>query len=228
MPKHPAHSGFTLAETLISFSILSIVSLLAYIVLASSTEAARLTEAQAQLQSNLRDVMQAISSEVRSAYSERSIDPQNPGEVSAIGNDPSDLPVGTIQLIVSATGRQITFQRPEASLTNAVPRPSTVITIGLESEDAGFATGNAELDAGEDANADGILTRRVIRTQDGATAAVGGVNDIADLQFALMPSEDPDDLNDSTLLVRLTASKLVGAKKRLVTSTLESRVRLEN
>lgn len=220
--------GFTLAETLISFSILTIVSLLAYIVLSSSTEAARLTEAQAQLQSNLRDVMQAISAEVRPAYSERSIKPRNPGEVSAIGNDPGDLPVGTMSITVAQDGRSIQFQRPVPSTTSPVPRPTPVISIGLQSEDAEFALGNGKLDPGEDANGDGILNRRVVRTQGGVSVPYASVNDVADLQFTLLANQDAGDLNLTTLLVRITASRLVGAKQRLIRADLESRIRLEN
>lgn len=220
--------GFTLAETIIAFSILTIVSLLAYIVLSSSTEAARLTEAQAQLQASLRDVMQQIGAEVRPAYSDRSIKPKNPGEVSSIGNDPGDLPVGTISVAIGADGRSIRFQRPQPSNTAPVPQPTSVITIGLQSEDAGFADGDAKLGSGEDVDGDGVLTRRVVRTQDGNTTTLGGVNDVADLQFSLMANADAGDLNLTTLRVRIVASRIVGAKQRLIRADLESRIHLEN
>lgn len=219
--------GFTLAETLISMSILTIVSLLAFIVLSSSTEAARLTEAQAQLQTNLRDVMQAISSEVRAAYSEKSIDPQN-GEPSKIGNDPGDLPAGTMSILIAPGGRSIQFQRPQPSNTAPVPQPSPVITIGLQSEDAGYATGNGKLDSGEDVNTDGILNRSVFQTVGTVTESIASVNDVADLQFSLLNNADAGDLNRSTLLVRITASRLVGAKQQPIRADLESRIHLEN
>ena len=223
MKTRTGQQGFTLVELTISCAVLTIVSLLGYIVVASSTESSRVADAQAQLQSNLRDAMQLITSEVKTAYSDRTINPQNPGELPN-----TSIPTGTKTLTVAATGRSITFQKPIASTANAVPQPSTVITIGLECEDAGFKDGNATLDSGEDANGDGMLTRRMNRTQDAATKSLGAVNDLADVTFTLMASENTNDKNKSTLRVRLVASKLVGAKKRLIKADLEGRIHLEN
>lgn len=220
---HAGERGFTLAELLISFSILTIVSLMGYIVLSTSTEASRIADTQAQLQANLRNVMQLVSSEVRTAYSQRHIAPQNPGEVKNTA-----IPNGTISITVSADGRTLTFQKPVPSNTSAIPAPSPVITLALQCEDAGFANGNGKLDTGEDANGNKILDRSINRTQSGTTVKLGSVNDIADVQFALRASQDTGDKNLSTLFIRLVASKVVGAKQRLVKADLEGRIHLEN
>lgn len=215
--------GFSLVELVIAMGVLMIVSLLGYIVMASSTESARVADAQAQLQANLRNVMQQISAEVKAAYSERTINPQNPGELPN-----TQIPASTVALSVGNSGRSISFQRPVASTTNPVPQPAPLITIALQCEDAGFKDGNATLDAGEDANSDGILTRRMTRTQSATTTPMGAVNDLADVTFTLMASENTNDKNKSTLRVRLVASKLVGIKKRLIKADLEGRIHLEN
>ena len=212
-----AQRGFTLTELLIATSILLAISMLSYIALSTSTETSLLADSRAQLQGELRDVMQLIGAEVRSAYTTRIVDPLN-----------TEIPAGTVAITVSADTHSVTFQRPQPGNTSAIPVPSTPITIGLQCEDAGLDAGNAKLDSGEDANADGMLTRRVNRTQAGVTTALGAANDICNMTFQLLSSQDAGDANKTTLLVRLVASKLVGAKQRLLKVDLESRIHLEN
>lgn len=217
------NSGFTLVELSISTAVMIIVSLLGYVVISTSTQSSRLADAQAQMQANLRDVMLAIESEVRAAYSNRSIDPKNLQQ-----RPNSDIPVGTISVQVSTDKRSLQFQRPVPSAGSHLPTPSSVITLALHNEDVGKADGNAVLDAGEDANGDGILNRRLLRTQSGTTAPLGAVNDIADVQFTLVKNQDASDNNLTTLLVRLIASKSYGLKRQIVKADLESRIHLEN
>lgn len=221
--KRRSQAGFSLPELLISIGIFTVVSLLAFIVLQSSVEASRLTDTQGQMQAALRDVMQQISGELRSAYSERTIAPKNPDEKAS-----TQIPAGTVAVTISNNGRTIQFQRPVASTTKPVPQPSTPITFSLQSEDTGFATGDAKLAPGEDANADGILNRRLVRTQSGTTTPVGGSNDVADVQFELLASPDSGDKNKTVLRIRLVSTKLIGAKNRLITADLESRINLVN
>lgn len=217
MHKLKSQAGYSLTEVVIATSILLIISMLTVIVLSSSSEASRLADAQATLQGELRDVMQNISAEVRSAYTTRIVDPLN-----------SEIPAGTVAISVAADKHSVTFQRPQAGLTSAIPLPSTPITIALQCEDASLDNGNAKLDTGEDANADGMLTRRVNRTQSAVSKPLAASNNIANLTFTLMNSQDAGDPIQTTLLVRLVASKLVGAKQRLVKADLESRIHLEN
>jgi len=214
--------GFTLPELLISMSILSIISLLGYVVLVTSTQSANLTTAQSQLQASLRDTMQALSAEVRMAYSQQTVASQNPGEVT--------LPslVGTPPIAVGSGGKSITFRVPTATLTSAVPTPSQPITIQLRNEDLGGAAANGKLDPGEDTNGDGMLNRRLERTQNGVTVPLGAINDLADVEFELLKSEDTGNNNLTILRVRLVASKHWGLKRQLVNAVLESRLHLEN
>lgn len=215
--------GFTLAELLISITIFTVVSLLAFIVMQSSVEAGRLTDSQGQMQATLRDVMQQLSSELRSAYSDRTVAPKNAGEIANV-----QVPVGTIGVTITNNGRTVQFQRPTPSTSKPVPQPGTRITFALQSEDAGFINGDAKLGPGEDANGNGILDRRLLRTQDGVTRAVGAANDLADIQFELLASPDSGDKNRTVLRIRLVATKLVGLKNRKITTDLESRINLVN
>jgi len=220
--KRSTEHGFTMAELMISMSIFTIVSLLGFIVMQSSVEAGRLADTQGQMQATLRDVMQQISSELRSAYSERTIAPKN-GEIADV-----EIPAGTIALTVSNNGRTVQFQRPTPSNTNPVPQPTTLITYTLQSEDAGYITGDGKLGSGEDLNANSILDRKLVRTQGGVTTPIGAANDLADVQFELLASPDSGDKNKTVLRIRLVSSKVIGYKQRLITADLESRINLVN
>ena len=59
------NQGHTMVEMMVSMAILSIVSLLGFIVLQSSTSSAQLANAKVDVQNNLRDTMAVLTAELR-------------------------------------------------------------------------------------------------------------------------------------------------------------------
>jgi len=206
-------SGYTLLEVSIATAILTIVSLLGFIVLRSSTDSANLSRAQGGVQQNLRSVMTSVATEVRSAYTERTVD-------SLVAPEDAEA------ITVSDEGRSITFMVPEPDGTHPIPQPSAPITIRYENEDANQ---NGVLDAGEDADGDGALTRRLVRVQGPDTRTIGASNDISNVQFALLPNREEGDDRLTTLQITLESNRRFGpGNERTVRAELESSIHLEN
>lgn len=214
-----SNHGFSLLELSISTALLAIISLLAYYALAGSTESAALAQSKSELQGNLRDTMAIITREVGAAYTERISE-----------GDPQTLPpklVGPIQ--VAESGDRITFQVP-VPRAQGLPEASLPITIFHENEDT-IGVPNAVLDPGEDANADGALTRRLVRVQDGVQTPLGAANTISQVRFTLVPNQNALDNTLTTLRIELEASKLhgpAGDQQKLVRGSLSSLVHLHN
>jgi len=210
-------NGYTLLEVSISMALLGIVSLLSFMALRSSTESASLSQAQAQVQGNLRDAMNEITSAVRQAYSQRT--------VTVV---PPLAPVGAISIQVPTDGRSVSFQVPVPSGTPDMVAVSPRITIRYENEDIAGGTPNAVLDPGEDTNNDQLLTRRLVWTQAGTTRVVGGANDLSQVQFQLRPSLSGGN-NLTTLYVFLESTKRYGVGEgKIIRAQTESTVYLEN
>ena len=213
-------TGFTMLEVTISMSLLSIVALLGFVVLRGSTESAALTQAKGEVQAGVRDAMTAITAEVRAAYTQRTVD--------AV---PPIAPRDTDSIVVSAAGDEITFQVPVRLDTPEMVRSSTPITIRYENEDT-YETGigfNAILDPGEDLNEDGLLTRRLVRTQNGLSTVLGATNNISGVQFQLLPNQSNRNNQMTTLYIWLEASKRYGpGPGKMVRAQLETTIALEN
>lgn len=223
-----SNKGYTLVELSISMGILSIVSLLGWVVINTSNQAAQMTNANAAVQSNLRDCFGAISAEVRQAYSERVVDSDMaPDDVTAIS--------------VSDDGSSITFQIPQPSETEPVPVASQPITIAWVNEDLSLPTdpGFAKLDPGEDADGDGVLARRLVRTQGNDSRILGASNDLSNVLFELVPSANTASDRLTTLRITLQSAKRFGPDVRwgadeeqngqaLAQSEMVSSIHLEN
>ena len=212
--------GYSLLEVIISTSILMIISMLGYVMLVSSTESAELARAKAEVQANLRDVMAEMTSELRAAYTARTVDAA-----------PPIAPEDTQAVQVSEDGQSLTFQVPVPTDGPERVRGSSPVTYALQMEDtyqsgAGF---NAVLDEGEDVNEDGVLTRRIVRIQDGEERSVGSANNISACTFQLLPSQESDNDQLTTVRIWLEATKSYGlSPPTLVKGELESRVHLAN
>ena len=213
-------SGFTLAEMMVSMGILTIVSLLGFIALRSSTEASSLALALAEVQGSLRDAMGAITSEARGAYTDRTV--ESP-ELLA--------PENAVRIEVTEGGAAIVFQVPVPTDGPDMVTASAPITIRFENEDLPGVGGepNAVLDDGEDTNEDGRLTRRIVREQAGVQTVVGAANTISQAVFELLPNADAGNDTLTTLRVWMEATKRYGSGPgNIVRAQLESTVDLKN
>ncbi len=211
--------GFTLLELTMSMGILTIVSLLSFVVLSSSTESAEMSRVKNEAQASLRDALAALSSEVREAYTQRTVNPV-----------PPLAPVGAASISVSATGDSLTFYVPQPTGDATFVRASAPITIAYQNEDTkGGSPGNGLLDLGEDVNGDKMLTRRLIRTQNGETTVVGSANDLSLVNFQLVKNQNARDNNLTTLMVTMEVSKRFGrAHEKVVRERLQSSIDLMN
>ena len=95
---HRRH-GFTLLEMMISLSVLSVISLLGFIVIRSSYESQALIEAKSTMDRELRDLMASLTSELEMAYTDPVLD-----SVST--------PENVEKVRVSSDKKSITFYRP--------------------------------------------------------------------------------------------------------------------
>jgi len=214
--KQNTQSGFSLLELLVATSILLVVSALSFVVLQSSTENNVMSAAKAEVNNDLRNVIAAITSEVRMAYTERTTD-----------SDPPLAHEDARAIEVWDGGREIEFMIPEPSPASAIPLPSSRIVIRWENEDANE---NGQLDPGEDENGDGVLNRRVVRDQDGDTTVLGSANNISGLFFSLEESIADDSDIPNNLVVWLAGKKTYGpGEDRAYTQAqVETRIKLEN
>ncbi len=205
--------GYSLLEVMVASTVLGVVSLLGFVVLKSSNEAAQLTTAKVDVQNHLRDSMAVISSELREAVS---------SETTNRTGAPEDL----YSVAVDETGSAITFQVPEPLAGEDQFAYSTPITYRLENEDL---NGNGRLDPDEDANDDGVLTRRIVRSQDGVDVPIASANSIDSVTFQLVANQATGNNQLTTVNIQLSGSKRYGpGEGKLVVSELESSIRLVN
>ena len=205
--------GYSLVEVMMATSVLGVVSLLGFVVLMSSTESAQLSTAKVDVQNNLRDTMSVLVSELREAVT---------AETTELTGAPEDL----AGITVDPEGALVTFQVPEPVEGDALFSYSTPISFTLENEDT---NGNGRLDANEDANGDGVLTRRVVRMQDGVETVVASANAIDSVTFTLVENQVTANLNLTTINIVLVGSKRYGpGDGKLVRAQMESDIRLVN
>lgn len=205
--------GYSLLEVMVASTVLGVVSLLGFVVLKSSNEAAQLTTAKVDVQNHLRDSMGVMSGELREA-------------VSSETTNRTGAPDGLYSVVVDETGGSITFQVPEAVEGEEQFGYSTPITYSLVNEDL---NGNGRLDPDEDTNDDGVLTRRIIRTQDGVEVPVASANSIDTVTFQLVANQATGNNELTTVNIQMTGSKRYGpGEGKLVVSELESSIRLVN
>lgn len=205
--------GYSLLEVMVASTILGVVSLLGFVVLKSSNEAAQLSTAKVDVQNHLRDSMAVMSGELREA-------------VSSETTNRTGAPEGLYSIAVDETGNSVTFQVPEPVAGEEQFAYSTPITYSLVNEDV---NGNGLLDEGEDANEDGVLTRRIVRTQDGVEVPVASANSIDTVTFQLVANQATGNRELTTVNIQLTGSKRYGpGEGKLVVSELESSIRLVN
>lgn len=206
-------SGYNLLEVMVATSVLTVVSLLGFVVLKSSNDAAQLTTAKADVQNHLRDTMGAVTAELREGVTQATTE---------LTGAPDDL----FPVRVDDAGKQITFQVPDPQPGDTETTYTAPITFMLENEDG---NGNGRLDAGEDENNDGVLTRRLIRVQDGLEAPVASANSIDTVEFQLVQNLAADNDNPTTVTITLTGSRRYGHGdgKRVVSQTTAS-IRLVN
>ncbi|MGI6460372.1 MAG: PulJ/GspJ family protein [Candidatus Hydrogenedentales bacterium] len=204
-------AGFTLVELMIAMSLLALIGIMSFVAIETAANSAALALAKDRVQSSVRDTMTALISEA---------------ELAAKQGDNSLIPplagIEIIQNPVPGSPVELCFQVP---LDGTRQRWSTPIRFRYMNEDL---NGNALLDAGEDKDGDGALTRRIVRIQDinrdgdtsdpGEIQPVGGCNDLSSVEFTLN--------HDHTILtITLGATARVeGRKPTLVSETVSARV----
>ncbi|MFA7692764.1 MAG: type II secretion system protein [Candidatus Hydrogenedentes bacterium] len=200
-------AGFTLVEVVIALMLVIFLSYFVFVAIQTTIGAVSLSKTQSELQSEARSLMISLCREVETA-----IQPQEAGDL---------LPPNVRGLEVLDNGRTIRFQIP---LNEEFTRFSDPITITHENEDRAVAggLGNAALDAGEDANGDGMLTRRLVRQQSGQNRVIGASNNVAQVQFELL--ENQDILRITLILTRFTATR----PRQLVRCQIQEDVYLMN
>lgn len=205
--------GFTLMELLISTGILTIICVLSFVALQSSTVALATSNSKSEVQSNLRDTMTAIRNELQLAAKSADATLVPALAATAINANPAAL-----------CPTEIVFQKPR----NATGKLWTAaIRFRFYNEDA---NNNGVLDNGEDVDHDRTLSRRIIRIEDkngdgdtadpGERAILAGANDLSNVTFAL---------NNNVVTVTLTSRKfLSGRHDHPVTMTVRSDIYLQN
>ena len=205
--------GHTMVEVMVSTAILTIVSLLGFVVIQTSASSAQLANAKVDVQNNLRDTMSALAAELREGVTQATTE-----ETGA----PEDL----FPVAVEEEGSRITIQVPEAVAGEDMFAYSTPITFWLQNEDE---NGNGRLDEGEDTNEDGVLTRRIVRTQDGEDTAVAGARTIDEVVFTLVENQAAGNDEFTTVRIALSGSKRYGpGEGKLVAAEMTSNIRLVN
>ena len=158
-------NGFTLIETMIVMGILSVVMGIIFVVVTASAQSMNTANAQAAVQQNVRDVMQALFLDLLAA-----------GKENIPSANPPVQGVRIVQNPVPGSPWEIVFQTPVDDRAEGWTQP---IRLRYVNEDA---NGNARLDPGEDLNENGVLDRHIIRIPGGVGAVptiVGNVNSIS-------------------------------------------------
>jgi len=213
--------GFTLVELAVTMGLFTIVGVLGFMAIISSTQAMNTANTTATVQANVREVLMLMSSELELA--------------AKVGDDSLDPPLEPVEVVANPAPNsptEIAFQVPaNQSGLNWTRR----IRYRFVNEDA---NNNARLDAGEDANGDGQLTRRIFRVQDadgdGAInqsdpreyRPLGASNDISDANFTV---------NDGVVAITISAARNPDMKNNhgeetphLINATVTGRVYLAN
>lgn len=204
-------AGFTLVELMIASSMFALLSVAIYAVISATVEATATSTAESVVQQSLRDAMSEMTREI---------------QIAAAENDPT-LVTPLFGLVVDQVGGAptgVTFQVPTDNTGVNWTRP---ISYGFLNEDD---DGDARLDAGEDDDDDGVLSRRIIRRQDingdGDTndpneiRQIATANDISNVQFAF---------DGAILTITLTATKQPNHNRnQAITATLTGNVFLMN
>lgn len=205
--------GFSLMELIISMGILTIVCLLSFVALQSTTAALATSNSKTEVSNNLRDAMSAIRGELQLAAK----------------NADSTLIPALVATTINANPAtlcptEIVFQKPRNSTGKLWTTP---IRFRYYNEDV---NGNGVLDNGEDVDADHTLSRRILRIEDkngdgdtndpGERITLGGANDLSNVTFALA---------NNVVTVTLTSRKfLSGRHDHPVTQTVRSDIYLQN
>jgi len=207
------NAGHTMLEVMVSMAILTVVSLLGFIVLQSSYSSAQLANAKVDVQNNLRDTMAVLISELREGVTETT-------------TKKTGAPDGLNPVSLADGGRSITFQVAIPTSGETLFTYSTPITFFHENEDL---NGNGRLDPDEDANDDGALTRRMVREQGGETTPVAGASTIEGVEFTLIANQSAGINDLTTVQITLRGSKRYGGGDgKPVVAEMTSNVRLVN
>ena len=189
--------GFTLIELSLSTAVLAVVAGLVFIVMLASTQSVEVADAKALAQSNVRDVLAAMTPELMLAAKDDDGAVNPPVTGLRVTQNPAP-PTGLVEVL---------FQTP---LDGTGTNYSTTIRFRYINEDL---NDNNVLDEGEDLDNDSTLTRRVLRMQDrngdgdtadaGEAEPIGGANHLSDVQFVL---------NNDALTVTVEASVPFGER----------------
>lgn len=190
------NKGFTLLELMFSMSIFSVVAVFGFIALSSATQAIELAKADATVQQSVREVMMAVQNELEQASQRQ---------------DPSlDPPLNPVQVNLNVdqfSPVEIVFQRPQDQTGMQWTDP---IRFRYLDEDL---NGNGTLDNGEDADGDGVLSRRLLRIVDfngdgnytiEEGSPVGAANNLSDVQFTI-----PDG-SERQVTIFIEAEQMIG------------------
>ena len=192
--------GMTLLELTIAMGMTVVVAVLGFIAVQTSGRSMAVATAQDKVQGNVRNVLAEITRELELAAS--------------VTNDPF---VEALEVSHDQSQPEVTFQIPlDTSGTNW----SSPITYRYVNEDLNY---NNKLDEGEDEDGDGLLTRRIIRIEDGEERLIGGANDLSHVDFYLEP-------DGKVLQVMLTSTTQIDAAREYdrAESTVTSRILLLN
>ncbi|HNR33366.1 MAG TPA: prepilin-type N-terminal cleavage/methylation domain-containing protein [Candidatus Hydrogenedentes bacterium] len=209
MRKH----GFTLIEVMVAMGVFSIVSLLGFIAIRSTYESQSLIAAQSEAQRELRDVMSTLTTDLELAYA--------PPKAQSVIN-----PEGVEPISLAPDGRSVRFYRPIPDASIQGFTWTGPITFLFEHEDT---DDNALLDPGEDANSDGMLTRRIVRQIGDVATPVGGANNLSAVEFELLENAASNDNRTTRLRIRLEATVRYGPGNGLIArQELESEIQFLN
>ena len=198
--------GFSLVELMIAVAILSIVSVLGWIALQTSTQQTALATAQSAVQQDVRAVAMLIGEEleVASASDRETLDPAVTGvKINAPCKADSG---GLVENGGIPCETEVVVEIPPE--VDGAPWRKVRIRYVNEDEDS-----DGELDSGEDLNYDGRLNRGFFRIEDrdgdgsvsqsGDMVLLGATNNIIAGSFTL-------SVDKQVITVRLTAERTIG------------------
>jgi prepilin-type N-terminal cleavage/methylation domain-containing protein len=210
------NAGFTLLELSVSLVLITVLCLLGFLASSGSLKSVDLTKRMTTLQEELRSTMRALSDEVQPAVKR--------------ARAGLELPTGAqeLKIVNTSSPKAISYVVP-TDMTGT--HFSGVTTIQFESEDlpaTGIENGqygNGVLDSGEDTNADGLLTRRLVIIQpNGTKTVIGGSNHLANVTFGL--SDDGSMLE--VTMVATMRQETGDSAYRMLLYTLTSNIYLMN
>ena len=191
--------GFTLLELMISMTILSVISLLSFIIFSSVSASMGLSATKDQVQAAIRSALLDMSSELEQASKKTNTGLTPPLQALTV------LSATSVRFQVPADNMGVTFSQP--------------ITYTFVNEDA---NANGRLDAGEDTNGDRALTRCIQRTQNGVSRSMGASNDISGVAYSLNAAKN-------ILTITVNASRALNNRRHdLVTATATSSIYVNN